>query len=50
MNIEHLVRMANDISAFFDAEAGADAPARWSRKARAAAFSGASAAPVRATG
>ena len=28
MNIEHLVRMANDISAFFDAEAGADAPAQ----------------------
>jgi formate dehydrogenase subunit delta len=27
MNIEPLVRMANDISAFFDSEAGANAPA-----------------------
>lgn len=27
MNTEHLVRMANDISAFFDSEAGANAPA-----------------------
>lgn len=28
MNTEHLIRMANDISAFFDSEAGADAPAQ----------------------
>ena len=27
MNTENLIRMANDISAFFDSEAGADAPA-----------------------
>jgi formate dehydrogenase subunit delta len=28
MNTENLIRMANDISAFFDSEAGADAPAQ----------------------
>lgn len=27
MNVEHLVRMANDIGDFFKAEAGPDAPA-----------------------